>query len=188
MAWPLGGSGALLQECMIWVETRHSAVQREHMSWLPIREDEATMLWSSWIARSCRLFGIAAPLVLASCAAAPQPGRTGPSCLIAGSSEWCAWMNAMPGADGKPMLIVTGKVMVPTGGYRPSLVLEQVAESHPVQVFTRLHPNPPGGGATQAIGTHEVRSSWPMSTPVGSVTVRCGSRVLAQISPIETAY
>jgi hypothetical protein len=97
-------------------------------------------------------------------------------------------MNAMPGPNGKSMLIVTGKVAVPTGGYRPSLVLEQVAESHPVQVFTRLHPNPPEGGATQAVGTHEVRGSWPMSTPVGSVTVRCGSRVLAQISPIETAY
>jgi hypothetical protein len=93
----------------------------------------------------------------------------------------------MPGPDAKPMLIVTGKVMVSTGGYRPSLMLEQVAESYPVQVFTRLHPNPPGGGATQAVGTHEVRGRWSMSTPVGSVTVRCGSRVLAQISPIGIA-
>ena len=145
------------------------------------------MLGSSWIARSCRLISIAAPLALTSCVAVSQFGRTGPSCPIAGSSNWSAWINAMPGPDAEPMLIVTGKVTVPTGGYRPSLVLEQVAESHPVQVFTRLHPNPPGGGATQAIGTHEVRSSWPMSTPVGSVTVRCGSRVLAQISPIGIA-
>ena len=133
--------------------------------------------------------GIApAAMILACCAAVPADGTTAGECPIAGSSDWAAWVNAMPGPDARPSLIVTGKVTVPTGGFRPQLDLEQVAESHPVQVFARLHPNPPTGGATQAIVTHEVRGEWPMSPPVGSVTVRCGGQVLARISPVETAH
>jgi hypothetical protein len=94
----------------------------------------------------------------------------------------------MPGPGARPTLIVTGKVTVPTGGYQPALLLEHVAESYPVQVMTRLHPNPPAGPATQAVVTHDVRGQWAMADPVGSVTVRCGGEVLARISPVETAH
>lgn len=132
------------------------------------------------------LVAAAAALALASCAAVP-PGATPSACPIVSSSDWAAWVNAMPGPNAQPELIVTGKVTVPTGGYQPALQLEQVAESYPVQVFTRFRPNPPSGPATQAVVTHEVRGEWPMSPPVGSVTVRCGDQVLARIAPVETA-
>jgi hypothetical protein len=136
---------------------------------------------------SCRLLSIAASLLPTSCAAVPQGGLTQATCLIAGSSDWSVKL-AKPGSDRQPMLTITGKVTVPTGGYRPILVIEQIAGSYPVQAFARLHPNPPAGGATQAIVTHEVRDSWPMSTPVVLVTVRCGSQMLAQVSPIDTVF
>ncbi|HXH52131.1 MAG TPA: hypothetical protein VNH53_01710 [Sphingomicrobium sp.] len=129
----------------------------------------------------------AAAAMLAACESYPVPGPVG-GCPITSSDSWNAWVNAMPGPGARPTLIVTGRVTTPTGGYQPALQLEQVAESHPVQVFVRLHPNPPAGPATQALVTHDVRGQWPMSPPVGSVTVRCGNQVLARISPVETAH
>ncbi len=129
----------------------------------------------------------AAALMLAACETHPAAGPAG-GCPITGSDNWNAWVNAMPGPGARPTLIVTGRVTTPTGGYRPALQLEQVAESHPVQLFVRLHPNPPSGPATTALVTHDVRGDWPMSAQVGSVTVRCGNAVIARISPVETAH
>lgn len=128
-------------------------------------------------------------LLGASCAAGPPPPPATGACPILGSSGWAAWINAMPGPGSRPALIVTGQVTVPTGGYQPVLLLEHVAESYPVQVTARLHPNPPAGPATQVVVTHEVRGQWPsVEAPVGSVTVRCGGQVLARIAPVETAH
>jgi hypothetical protein len=95
----------------------------------------------------------------------------------------------MPGPNGGPNLVVTGRITVPTGGYRPTLEMGPVAESYPVQVTVTLHPNPPtGGAATQAVVTQEVRGVWPMREQVGSVTVRCGNQIVGRISPVETAH
>ena len=94
----------------------------------------------------------------------------------------------MPGPGARQTLIVTGKVMVPTGGYRIEWGDFRVAESYPVQIFGDLRVIPPSGGATQVVTTHDVRGEWPMDPPVGSVTVSCGERVLARISPVETAH
>ena len=113
----------------------------------------------------------------------PQAG-----CPIAGSSDWAAWVNAMPGPAAQPTLIITGKVTVPTGGYRFAWGDMRVMESYPVQISVDLHVIPPAGAATQAVVTHDVRGQWPMSQPVGAVTVRCGGQVLASISPVETAH
>ena len=109
-------------------------------------------------------------------------------CGVTGSSDWAAWVNAMPGPNARPTLIVTGKVTVPTGGYRFAWRDMRVMESYPVQVVAELEAIPPSGAATQAVVTHEVRGQWPMSPPVGSVTIRCGERTLAAISPVQTAH
>lgn len=93
----------------------------------------------------------------------------------------------MPGPGARPTLIVTGKVTVPTGGYRIEWGDFRVAESYPVQIFGDLRVIPPSGGATQVVTTHDARGEWPTNPPVGSVTVSCGERVLARISPVETA-
>jgi hypothetical protein len=120
----------------------------------------------------------------------PDPAAQRPSgdCPVGGSSDWAAWINAMPGPNVRPKLIVTGKVTVPTGGYRIDWADMRIAESYPVQIFADLRVVPPSGPATQAVMTHEVRGEWPVDPPVGAFTVRCGSRVLARISPVETAH
>jgi hypothetical protein len=128
-------------------------------------------------------------LALAGCAVVPPPAADGPAaCNLIRSSDWQAWVNAMPGPGARPTLIVTGKVTVPSGGYRFAWGDTQVLESYPVQIVTELRPIPPAGAATQAIVTTDVRGEWPVSPPVGSVTVRCGGTVLARISPVETAH
>lgn len=128
-----------------------------------------------------------AALFAVSCAAVSADPAPQGQCPLADTGGWAAWIDAMPGPNAGPTLIVTGQVTAPTGGYRPKLELEQVAESHPVQVFARLHPNPPEQGATQAIVTHDVRGEWPMGQQVGSVAIRCGDSVIASIAPVETA-
>ena len=131
-------------------------------------------------------------LALASCVPVPADAPARPSggreCAITGSSDWAAWVNAMPGPNARPTLIVTGKVTVATGGYRFAWRDMCVMESYPVQVAVDLQAIPPAGPATQAVVTHEVRGEWPISPPVGSVTVHCGDRVLARIAPVETAH
>jgi hypothetical protein len=94
----------------------------------------------------------------------------------------------MPGPGARPTLIVTGKATVPTGGYRFAWQDMRVMESYPVQVAVDLVAIPPTEAATQAVVTHEVRGSWPIEPPVGSLTVRCGGRTLGVISSVQTAH
>ncbi len=94
----------------------------------------------------------------------------------------------MPGPGARPTLIVTGKVTVPTSGYHFAWGDPRVMESYPVQVALELRAHPPAGPAAPVVTTYDVRGEWPMSPPVGSVTVRCGDMVLASISPVGTAH
>ncbi len=139
-----------------------------------------------------KLLILASTLSLASCAAMPPPPPQGPvggmECGIIGSSDWAAWVNAMPGPNARPTLIVTGKVTVPTGGYRFAWRDMRVMESYPVQVAIELDSIAPAGPATQAVVTHDVRGEWPINPPVGSLSVRCGDMVLTRIAPVETAH
>lgn len=141
----------------------------------------------------------AALLLLAACgpvmpepAPNPAPVSAGRArdCPIIGSSDWAAWINAMPGPPGsRPTLIVTGKVTVPTGGYRLALRLDPaVMESYPPQYSVWLDAVPPDGAATQALVTHEVRGQWPATPPVGAVHIRCGGSALTTIGTVETTY
>lgn len=128
--------------------------------------------------------------LLAACATVPPPVQSPPAdnvCPVVDSSDWTAWVNAMPGPNAQPMLVVTGKVTVPTGGYTFAWRDLRIAESYPVQVFAELEALPPDQMATQALDTHELRGEWPITPPVGSVTITCDGRTLARIAPVETA-
>lgn len=119
---------------------------------------------------------------------APAPPADGnDDCPIVRSGDWQAHVDAMPGPNDNPRLLVSGTVTAPTGGYQLALRMGHVAESYPVQVTIYLDLVPPSGPATQALETHEVRGSWRSEERVGSVTVRCGRRALAQLSNVATA-
>lgn len=119
------------------------------------------------------------------------PGQPAPpECPITASRDWQAWVNAMPGPNARPMLVVSGKVVTATGGY--SVAFDrylQVRRGQPAQAFVTLHvANPDMPAASQAQVTHEVRWDWPLSQPIGSVVIRCGDKTLAEITSIQTAY
>lgn len=122
----------------------------------------------------------------------PPDAQTNPpgkdyACGKITGTRFQAWVNAMPGPNRTPTLIVTGTVETPTGGWTVKFTDIRVAESYPVQVTALLSATQPPDMATQAVVEHEVRGSWPMFGPVGSVTVKCGFETLARISPVETA-
>ncbi|MEO5774802.1 MAG: hypothetical protein ABIQ32_11890 [Sphingomicrobium sp.] len=137
------------------------------------------------------------PLLLVSACVQPQPtaapASAGPaqpalaSCPVSESSDWHAWINAMPGPNATPTLIVTGKAVVSSGGYSVGWGDPLVMESYPVQVSVELRPVRASEMHTQALVTKEVRGEWPMREPVGSVTITCGPKTLARISPVESA-
>lgn len=133
------------------------------------------------------ILAFAAAAAASACQTMPPPPPVG-ACPVISSSQWQAWVNAMPGPNMQPKLIATGKVTVPTGGYSFRWGSPRVMESYPVQVSVELIPVPPAGPATQALVTHDVRGEWPMSPPVGSFTVTCGGTVLGRVSPVETAH
>ena len=88
------------------------------------------------------------------------------------------------------MLVVSGKVTVPTGGFQVAFDPRmQIRKSYPAQAFVTLQvAGPDGAPASQAQVTHEVRWEWPLNEPVGGVIVRCGDKTLAEITRIQTAY
>ena len=129
-----------------------------------------------------------APLALSACPVAPAAVSQDDACRSVVGSDFAAWVNAMPGPNARPKLIVTGKVATPAGGYRIRFDALTVMESYPVQIIADLIVTPPDGPATQAVMTHDVRGEWPSEEKVGAVTVRCGARTIARISPVETAH
>jgi hypothetical protein len=128
----------------------------------------------------------AAALALAACVT-PVPERGGRACPIASSEGWRAYVDAMP-APGRPRLVVTGRVTVPTGGWRLALVLGPTREIHPPVQEVMLRAEPPSGSASRAMVTHEVTGTFHALPSYGGVVVRCGRDVIAEISPVGVAH
>ncbi|MDP8993971.1 MAG: hypothetical protein M3N07_03155 [Pseudomonadota bacterium] len=133
------------------------------------------------------MWKFALPLAALPLACATQPEPDDGACPIAASEGWRAWIDAMPGPEPQ-RLIVTGRVTVPTGGWRLSLELGPTREIDPPVQEVVLRAEPPTGGATQAIVTHEVTGRFRALPRYGAVVVRCGGETLAEISPVEQVW
>ena len=136
------------------------------------------------------LLMVSAASALAACAAAPAPPPTvplPPPCPVLSSSDWRAWVNAMPGPGSRPTLHVQGNVTLPSADWTARFVGSRVMESYPVQVVVELDAARDGMGIQVPV-TREVRGNWPSEEKVGAVTVMCRGRTLARVSPVETAY
>ena len=135
-----------------------------------------------------RFLLIPAFAALSACATAAPPPPPSGACPIVASSDWRAWVNAMPGPDSRgPTLIVVGNVTFPSGDWTARFLGSRVMESYPVQVVVELDAASSGMGIQVPV-TREVRGSWPSEQAVGSVTVTCRGTTLARISPVETAH
>jgi hypothetical protein len=118
---------------------------------------------------------------------AAVPFKPAADCPILDSNDWAVLIDDMPGINKQPMMMVSGKVRVPTGGYKLALRLDRIAESYPVQITVMLDVARPTGPASQAIVTHYVNAEFPVPPPVGFVTIRCGRQVIGQINEIVIA-
>lgn len=138
---------------------------------------------------------IALVLILSGCLAADDPADAPRACPVIESGDWTAFVNAMPGPDARPQLIVSGSVSLPSAGYTVELLPGPTDRSAvPVQTVI-LQATPPDGPAATVVTLAEVRLSLPAldaapgaPSPYSGVRVLCGDRELAFISPIETAW
>lgn len=111
-----------------------------------------------------------------------MPAPDAAACPMTSSSNWRAAIAAPSAATPDPKLIVSGTIATPTGGYRAEFV--PYLEFRGGEAEARLVLVPPQGPATQALEMHDVRWEWPVRQPVTMVTVRCGNRVVAQVTPL----
>ena len=81
--------------------------------------------------------------------------------------------------------MVSGRVSVPTGGYRVALEPGPVQRLEPPVQQVILRTTPPAEGATQAIVTHDVQGVFERVEGVERVAVRCGDGIVALIPTIE---
>ncbi|HEY1606293.1 MAG TPA: hypothetical protein VGF77_11935 [Allosphingosinicella sp.] len=109
------------------------------------------------------------------------------TCHALGSSDWDAHVERIPDHHNrpvlKPILLVSGKVIVP-GGTSASLDLGPVQKlDAPVQQIL-VRTDPPGGKAAQAPTIVEVRGRFPALKRYGAVIIRCGDGTMAIVKPI----
>ena len=136
------------------------------------------------------LLPLATALLLSACATASVQAGAASACPIIGSSDWAAWVDAMPGPD-RPRLLVTGKATVPHGGYVASLALGAVLEIHPpIQEVELVLGSRHGRGVpvTAMVETHEVRGEFPALQSYGAIRIRCRDQIIAEISPVGRAH
>lgn len=141
--------------------------------------------WRDRIRKGVGLLGLLTCGVLVSCTAAPPPSPG--ACGVTGTADWRAWIDATSASNSRPMLIVTGKVTVPTAGWRFAWRDLRVMESYPVQIAAELEAIPPSHRTSHTAITHDLRGEWPIDPPVGSFAVHCGSSVIARVSGVEVA-
>lgn len=140
---------------------------------------------------------IAAPLALfaAGCLAPDEPAPPPATCPVVESRDWAAFVNAMPGPDARPELIVSGNVTLPSAGYATELRPGPADRSaRPVQTVELVAAAPDGFAAT-VLSEQEVRLSMPAvagqpgaSAPYRGVRILCEGAELAFIAPVETAW
>jgi hypothetical protein len=114
--------------------------------------------------------------------------RSSADCQMLDRGEWTAHINAMPGPNGGPRLIVTGALRVKPAA-RTELSLDPaVLESNPPQLIVNLAVRLPSEPTIDSAERRQVRGEWPVTPPIGAVHIRCGGRTIASIRQVEIAY
>ena len=111
------------------------------------------------------------------------------SCPVIDSRDWQAWINAMPGPDAKPMLIVIGEVDMPTPGYTIAITLGPMDRMMPPGQYLDLSATAPDGMVAQVVTPTPVRFETPaVYSEYRKIVVRCGGTLLAEITDVPTAH
>ena len=131
------------------------------------------------------------PVTHAAGRPAPAPSRPFPQsvdCQMHGRGEWAAHIDAMPGPNGGPRLIVTGTIGVKPAARTELRLDPAVMESNPPQRIVNLVVRLPTEPTIDMLTRREVRGEWPVTPPLGAVHIRCGGRSVASITDIVVAH
>lgn len=106
-------------------------------------------------------------------------------CPVIASSDWQAWVNAMPGPDG-PQLHVSGQITLPTPAYTVTLTPGPADRMAPPMQRLILTATAPDGMVASVIETTQVAFALPTQmTQFRAVAIVCGDTLLAEISPVD---
>jgi hypothetical protein len=94
------------------------------------------------------------------------------------------WQARIVGTS-RPRLVVSGRVTMPTGGYRVALIAGPVQQLEPPVQQVILRTTRVRGGATQAVVAHDVQGVFEHEPGVERVSVRCGDGIVGLIPTIE---
>jgi hypothetical protein len=131
---------------------------------------------------------VLASLLLPACASV-EPDPLYSPCKAMATRDWSAHVVAgRPAAVVFPeeaLLVVSGTVQVPTGGYDISIAPGSLVRLEPPVQQVILRTIAPDGMATQAITEQRVTGSVPYDKRAKSVSIRCGDGTIAAIPVIE---
>ena len=124
-------------------------------------------------------------LALGGCVTIDNRNSPPPAACPAASRNWTAYVNAMPGPDARPTLIVAGEVDAPRG-FVPVLTAGPTDRRFPPgQRFALSLAAAPGAPAGWRPVRGQIR---PALAQYGEVIVGCGGAVVARIAPVERVY
>lgn len=133
-------------------------------------------------------FVLLAPMLLGGCAL-PGAESLYSSCRAIATRDWSAYVETRPDAvlwdPEDPVLVVTGTVQVPTGGFDLSIQPGGLMQLQPPVQQVILRTVAPEGMATQAIVEERVSGSVPWDKRAKTVSIRCGDGTIASIPVIE---
>jgi hypothetical protein len=131
---------------------------------------------------------VLASLLLAGCASVPADPLYS-SCKALATRDWSAHVVVDKPAKflfpEEALLVVSGTVQVPTGGYEISIAPGSLVRLEPPVQQVILRTIAPEGMATQAITEQQVSGSVPYDSRAKSVSIRCGDGTIASIPVIE---
>lgn len=126
--------------------------------------------------------------------AGSTPKKTGPApatpagppskdCPIISSEGWGAWIEKKGEEN---ILTVSGRVTLPTAGYRTSLVFGETREIDPPGQTIKLIVRAPTGAGAQVVTEKEVVEQFKGLPAYSDVTITCGGRTIGRIGKVVT--
>lgn len=129
-----------------------------------------------------------APLLSGGCAL-PEKGPLYSPCKAISTRDWSAYVEVAPQGvlwdPDDPVLVVSGTVEVPSGGYELSILPGGLMQLEPPVQQVILRTTPPEGMASQAITEQQVTGTVPWDGRAKSINIRCGDGTIATIATIE---
>lgn len=130
-------------------------------------------------------------LVMPSCetmSAAGGEKSADATCNGAKTHSWKAWANLMPGPGSSKDVHVTGRISVPTGGWKAKLAKRSPQGINVRILQLELHVTPPSGNVAQVLTEFDVKYTEKGGASLHDrVEIFCGSERIADV-PVEQVH